>query len=63
MKFGVSWSVKKIRPEAREIAEQAARRSGLSLADWLNSLIHQQAGQAGVASPPLPNDAFPGDEP
>jgi localization factor PodJL len=62
MKFGVPWSVKKIRPEAREIAEQAARRSGLSLADWLNSVILQQAGQAGVASPPLTDDAFHGGE-
>ncbi len=45
MKFGVPWSVKGIRPEARETAREAARRSGMSLGDWLNSVILHQAGQ------------------
>ncbi len=49
MKFGVPWSVKGIRPEARETAKEAARRSGLSLGDWLNTVILQQATQAGLA--------------
>ena len=53
MKFGVPWSVKGIRPEARETAEEAARRSGMSLGEWLNSVIIQQAEQEGVQSPPL----------
>jgi len=44
MKFGVPWSVKGIRPEARETAREAARRSGMSLGDWLNSVILEQAG-------------------
>jgi localization factor PodJL len=48
MKFGVPWSVKGIRPEARETAKQAARRSGVSLGEWLNSVILQQAGQDSV---------------
>ena len=39
MKFGAQWSVKGIRPEARESAQKAARRSGMSLGDWLNSVI------------------------
>jgi localization factor PodJL len=39
MKFDAQWSVKGIRPEAREIAREAARRSGMSLGDWLNSVI------------------------
>ncbi|HEY2757331.1 MAG TPA: hypothetical protein VGJ01_16510 [Pseudolabrys sp.] len=43
MKFGVPWSVKGIRPEARETAREAARRSGMSLGEWLNSVILQQA--------------------
>ncbi len=47
-----------MRPEARETAEEAARRSGMSLGDWLNSVIIQQAGQAGVPSPPLADDDF-----
>ena len=43
MKLGVPWSVKGIRPEARETAREAARRSGLSLGDWLNSVILHSA--------------------
>ena len=52
MKFGVPWSVKGIRPEARETAKEAARRSGMSLGDWLNTVILQQATQAGLAEQP-----------
>ena len=48
MKFGVPWSVKGIRPEARETAMEAARRSGVSLGEWLNSVILQQAAEDGV---------------
>ena len=48
MKFGVPWSVKGIRPEARETAKEAARRSGMSLGEWLNSVILQQAEHEGV---------------
>jgi localization factor PodJL len=58
MKFDVPWSVKGVRPEALETADEAARRSGMSLGDWLNSVIIQQAGQAGVPSPPLVGDDF-----
>src|SRR5690348_3713253 len=43
MKFGAQWSVKGIRPEARESAQKAARRSGMSLGDWLNSVILNSA--------------------
>ena len=43
MKFGVPWSVKGIRPEARETAKEAARRSGMPLGEWLNSVILEQA--------------------
>ncbi len=58
MKFGVSRRVKGIRPEAIQTAEEAARRSGMSLDDWLNSVIIQQAEQAGVQSPPLADEDF-----
>jgi localization factor PodJL len=58
MKFGVPSSVKGIRPEALQTAEEAARRSGMSLDDWLNSVIVQQAGQVGVPSPPLADEDF-----
>ena len=58
MKFGVPSSVKGIRPEALQTAEEAARRSGVSLDDWLNSVIVRQAVQAGVPSPPLADQDF-----
>ncbi len=48
MKLGGPWSVKGIRPEARESAREAARRSGLSLGDWLNSVIINSAAHEGV---------------
>ena len=35
----VLWHVKGIRPEVRDVAKDAARRSGLSVGAWLNSLI------------------------
>ena len=56
MKFGVPWSVKGIRPEARETAKEAARRSGMSLGEWLNAVIIQQAEQEGVQAPALADD-------
>jgi len=55
MKFSVPWSVKGIQPEARETAREAARRSGLSLSDWLNTVIMQQAAQAGLGQPQAPH--------
>ena len=43
MKFGFPWSVKDIRPEARDTACEAARRAGLPVNEWLNAVILQQA--------------------
>ena len=43
MRPGIPWSVKGIEPEVREAAKYAARRSGLSLGEWLNHLILEQA--------------------
>ena len=43
MKFGFSWSVKDIRPDARDTACEAARRAGLPVNEWLNAVILQQA--------------------
>ncbi|MEP7032316.1 MAG: hypothetical protein ABI830_15380, partial [Pseudolabrys sp.] len=56
MKFGVPWSVKGIRPEARESAKEAARRSGVSLGEWLNTVILHQAGESGVAPSSFDDD-------
>ena len=48
MKFGFASSVKGIRPEARETAQEAARRAGLPLNEWLNAIILQQAVEQGI---------------
>ena len=50
MKPGIPWSVKGVEPELREIAKSAARRSGMTLGEWLNSAINEQA--EGVAAAP-----------
>src|SRR5262249_30568847 len=41
MKSNIPWSVKGIDPEAREAAKIAARRAGMTLGEWLNTLILQ----------------------
>ncbi len=55
MKFGVPWSVKGIRPEARETAKEAARRAGVPLSEWLNAVILEQAEEQGI-KPHAPDD-------
>ena len=39
MSSGQPWSVKGIDPRAREIAKDLARRSGMTLGEWLNQVI------------------------
>lgn len=46
MKPGIPWSVKGIEPETREAAKEAARRSGMTLGEWLNSKILDSAEEA-----------------
>jgi localization factor PodJL len=48
MTFGVPWNVKGIRPEARLTAKEAARRSGVSVGEWLDSVIIESAIEEGV---------------
>src|SRR5688572_21145200 len=48
MKTGVPWNVKGLRPEARETAREAARRAGMSVSDWLNSVIIDSAVEEGA---------------
>ena len=43
MKPGVPWSVKGVEPEVRAAAKTAARRAGLTLGEWLNSMILDQS--------------------
>jgi localization factor PodJL len=56
MKPGMPWSVKGIDPETREAAKDAARRSGMTLGEWLNSMILEQQDEAADKPPaPLPD--------
>jgi localization factor PodJL len=52
MKPGIPWSVKGIDSEAREAAKHAARRSGMTLGEWLNTVIREQAEDDQPPSPP-----------
>ncbi|MBC8037006.1 MAG: SEL1-like repeat protein [Rhizobiales bacterium] len=52
MKPGIPWSVKGIGPEVREAAKHAARRSGMTLGEWLNSVILDQSEENELAHPP-----------
>src|SRR6185295_15911446 len=51
MKIGVPWRVKGIRPNARETAREAARRAGMSVGEWLNTVILDSADEEGVRVP------------
>jgi localization factor PodJL len=39
MKTGGPWNLRGLRPEARAAARKAARRSGMSVGEWLNTVI------------------------
>ncbi len=47
------WSVKGIDPKAREVAKDLARRSGMTLGEWLNTMIMED-GEEDDGVQPLP---------
>ena len=47
---GTPWSVKGIDPKAREVAKDLARRSGMTLGEWLNRMILEDEGPEDIAS-------------
>ena len=57
MSAGAPWSVKGIDPKAREIAKDLARRSGMTLGEWLNQMIMDD-GQEPPAPPPQARRRF-----
>ncbi|MEO6610244.1 MAG: peptidoglycan-binding protein [Aestuariivirga sp.] len=59
MKPGIPWSVKGIEPDAREAAKSAARRSGMTLGEWLNAAIVEQADPEAVSQHQSPPAAAP----
>ena len=48
MNKAVPWSIKGVDFDAREAAKEAARRSGLTLGEWINAIIAEQAAELGV---------------
>ena len=50
MTSGAPWSVKGIDPKAREVAKDLARRSGMTLGEWLNQVILQDDSPEEVTS-------------
>ncbi|MFO1123644.1 MAG: peptidoglycan-binding protein [Hyphomicrobiales bacterium] len=52
MKPGIPWSVKGIEPEVREAAKHAARRAGMTLGEWLNTVILDQSDDVAADKPP-----------
>lgn len=61
MKSNVPWSVKGIDPEARVVAKEAARKAGMTLGEWMTTMINEVSSDgpgrdgtaAGAASGPL----------
>jgi localization factor PodJL len=45
MKLGIPWRAKGIGPDARETAREAARRAGMSMGEWLNTVILDSADE------------------
>jgi localization factor PodJL len=43
MKSGLPWELKGLRPRARETAQAAARRAGMSVGEWLDTVILSSA--------------------
>jgi len=48
MSKAAPWNIKGIDYEVRSAAREAARRSGMSLSDWLNDVIADQASELGI---------------
>ncbi|WAC60507.1 hypothetical protein [Brevundimonas sp. SL130] len=60
MSAAAPWSVKGIDPKAREVAKDLARRSGMTLGEWLNSMImeDEDEGYATLPRRPAASETF-----
>lgn len=50
MTSGAPWSVKGIDPKTREIAKDLARRSGMTLGEWLTHMISEDSEEAALGA-------------
>ena len=48
MNRAAAWSVRGVGRETRDAAQEAARRAGMSLGEWLDEVIADQAAEQGV---------------
>jgi localization factor PodJL len=60
MKFGRPWNVEGVRPRAQETARTAARRSRVTVGEWIDSAIIERAAEQGID---FPGTHDPGDRP
>ena len=56
MNKAAAWSVRGVGRETRDIAEEAARRAGMSLGDWLDEVVAEQAADQGISVDDLDED-------
>lgn len=64
MTAGAPWSVKGIDPKAREVAKDLARRSGMTLGEWLNHVIlEDDAAASAVFAEPSPRTSLEAERP
>ncbi len=56
MNKAAPWSIKGVDFDAREAAEAAARRAGMSVGEWLKTVIAERAAEQDVAPEELDTD-------
>src|ERR1700722_13484837 len=56
MNRAAAWCVTGVGRETRDIAEEAARRAGMSLGDWLDEVVAEQAADQGISVDDLDED-------
>ncbi len=56
MKRAAPWSIDGIKPDIREAAREAARRQGMTLSEWLNDIIAEQASDLDIDVDDLNSD-------
>src|SRR5260370_5160541 len=50
MSTNLAWNIAGVGPQTRHVAEEAARRAGMRLEDWLDEAIAEQAAELGPRS-------------
>jgi localization factor PodJL len=56
MNSATAWNVRGVGRETRAFAEEAARRAGMSLGDWLDEVVADKAAEQGVEPANLERD-------